>query len=582
MITESGTLSLGRFLSTIGSWDVDVLANAKPVATITAAPGRAGKTLETKVPWHVSQRWGVASLQAELRPADHPELPAITLPVPLPGTPKDASGALETDLTANPYAGVDMQAQLNARDVSGQTGQSDAVRFKLPAREFHNGLARAIVEIRRRLAMHFETPAEAADDIEALLQTGQGSAGGFAGHSGVFLNATAAGSLLRFNGTKDGVAEAQSRLWIVALALDGALPEASQAALDEARSALRHALQERKEGKISADELARQVQRLREALNQRLQDMAQQAMKDGKIPRFDRNAQHFTAPSLDRLMKQMEQAMREGRTADAQQKLEELERMLDKLKNARVLSPQEAEQARQAQKAGRQQSGAVKDMVQREAGLMDSAQARAPRPSALPPEFAQGDQPAPPPNPDELEANEEARASDANTQRALHQALDALKSAFGEGHKVPRSLDDAGHDMQAATDALTQGQEPEARSAEAKAIDDLRRGGQDMQKEMQSGTEMAIIPGAGEPGEGGDEFGMEPGGQDDGTQRDPLGRPIQQGTGGRAQDDNSVHVPDQREEGRSRAIQDELRKRGADRERPQRELDYIDRLLKTY
>jgi uncharacterized protein (TIGR02302 family) len=577
LVTESGTLSLGRFLTTIGSWDLDVLANAKPVVTIPATPGPAGKTLETRLPWHVSQRWGVAALQAELRPAGHPELPAISLPVPLPGTPKDASGALQTDLTANPYAGVDMQAQLTARDVSGQTGQSDAVRFKLPAREFHNGLARALADIRRRLAMHFETPVEAADDIDALLQTGKG----FAGQSGVFLNATAVASLLRFNLSKEGVAEAQSRLWIVALALDGALPEASQAALDEARSALRHALQERKEGKISAEELARQMQRLREALNQRLQDMAAQAMKDGKIPRFDRNAQHFTAPSLDRLIRQMEQAAREGRTADAQRKLEELERMLDKLKNARVLSPQEAEQARQAAKAGRQQTGAVKDMVQREAGLMDSAQARAPRPSALPPEFAQGDQPLTPPNPDELEANEEARAADANTQRALHQALDALKSAFGEGHKVPRSLDDAGKDMQAATNALMQGQEPEARGAEAKAIDDLRRGGQDMQKEMQSGSELAIVPGASEPGDGGDEFGMEPGGQD-GTQLDPLGRPFRQGTGGRAQDDDSVHIPDQREEGRSRAIQDELRKRGADRERPQRELDYIDRLLKTY
>jgi hypothetical protein len=467
---------------------------------------------------------------------------------------------------------------LTARDVSGQTGQSPAVRFKLPARDFKNGLARAIADLRRRLAMHFETPVEAADDLDALLQTGKG----FSGHSGLFLNTAAAGALLRYNPSPEGVAEAQSRLWIIALALDGALPEASQAALDEARSALRHALQERKEGKISADELARQMQRLRQALQQRLQDMAQQAMKEGKLPRFDPTLQHFTAPALDRLMKQMEQAAREGRTADAQQKLEALERLLDKLKNARILSPQEAEQARQAAKEGRKQTGAVQDMVQREAGLMDRAESRAPRPSALPPEFAQGDQPPPPMNPDEMEANEESREADAATQRALHQALDALKSAFGEGHKVPRSLDDASHDMEGATQALTQGEEPAARSAEAKAIDDLRKGGQQMAKDMQSGSEMAIVPGAGQPGDSGDEFGMEPGGQDDDTQRDPLGRPLRQGTGGRAADDNSVHVPDEMEQGRSRAIQDELRRRGADRERPKRELDYIDRLLKTY
>ena len=584
LITQSGKLTLGRILSTIGSWHIDVLPNEPPVAVIPSPPGAAGKTVETRLPWKVSQRWGVASLQATLVPDGHPDLPPITLPVPLPGTPKDATGAVQTDLSANPYAGVDMVAQLTARDVSGQTGRSEPQKFKLPARVFKNGLARAIVDIRRRLALHFETPVEAGDDVEALLQTGQGASQGFAGHSGVFLNAAAAGALLRFNPTPSGVAEAQQRLWIVALALDGALPEASQAALDEARSALRRALQERKEGKISADELARQMQKLRQALAQRLQDMAKQAMKDGKLPRFDPNAQRFAAPQLDKLIKQMEQAAREGRTADAQQKLEELERLLDKLKNARILSPQEAEQARQAAKAGKQQSAAVQDMVQREAGLMDRAESRAPRPSALPPEYSmQGDEAPPPPvNPDELEANEESREADSTTQRALHQALDALKGAFGAGHKVPRSLDDASHDMQAANDALTRGQEPAARQAEAKTIDDLRKGGQDMAKQMQpSGGQMAIIPGAGEPGDSGDEFGMDSNGQDD-AQRDPLGRPLRQGVGGRATDDNSVHVPDEMEQGRSRAIQEELRRRGADRERPKRELDYIDRLLKTY
>jgi hypothetical protein len=36
------------------------------------------------------------------------------------------------------------------------------------------------------------------------------------------------------------------------------------------------------------------------------------------------------------------------------------------------------------------------------------------------------------------------------------------------------------------------------------------------------------------------------------------------------------------EQARTRAIQDELRRRGAERTRPQPELDYIDRLLKPY
>ena len=587
VITESGPLVLHRFLSTLGAWTLNVLPNDPPLVTIPATPGPAGKTLELKLPWHVAQRWGVAGLSAALTPAGHPGLQPITLPIPLPGTPKDATNALQTDLTANPYAGVPMLAQLTARDVSGQSATSEAVPFTLPARNFKNGLARAIIDLRRRLAMRQETAAEAADDLDALAQpphaAGNKPTDALAGHSALYLNMVSVAALLRDNASQDGIAEAQSRLWITALALDGALPEASQANLDEARAAMRKALQDRAQGKITADDLARQMQRLREALSQRLQDIAKDAAKHGRIPPLDPHSQ-FRVPSLDRLMRQMEQAAREGRTQEAQQRLAELEKLMEQLKNARVLSPQEAQQAEQAAKAGRQQTGAVKDMVQREAGLMDHAQARAPRPSALPPDIYAGGEPPPPPmNPDELEANEESRETDAQTQRALHQALDALKGAFGAGHKVPKSLDDASRDMQGATEALKAGQEQVARGAESRAVDDLRRGGQQMAKEMQSGGgQIALIPGMGDQGGQGDEAGNDPDGSGDGTERDPLGRPVRQGTGGRAADDNSVHVPDQMEQGRSRAIQEELRRREANRERPHDELDYIDRLLKTY
>jgi 8-oxo-dGTP pyrophosphatase MutT (NUDIX family) len=44
----------------------------------------------------------------------------------------------------------------------------------------------------------------------------------------------------------------------------------------------------------------------------------------------------------------------------------------------------------------------------------------------------------------------------------------------------------------------------------------------------------------------------------------------------------SVRVPDQMEQARTRELQEELRRRGADRTRPQPELDYIDRLLKSF
>lgn len=576
LVKASGALSLSRLFHTVARWDLDVLPNAPPVADFPAMPGRAGKSLETKIPWHVAQRWGVAALTATLRPAGHPNLPPIALPVPLPGTPKDAHGALLSDLSANPYAGVDMEAVLEARDVSGQAGRSETAHFTLPARDFKNGLARAIADLRRRLALRQETPEEAASDLDALAQTPKA----FAGHAGVYLNTVSVAALLRDR--RDGVPEAQRRLWILALALDGALPELSQEALNDAMQALKRAMQQNKDGKLPQDELARQVEKLRQALSQRLNDMAKQAMKDGKVPKFDAQSQHFAVPSIDRMLQAMEKAMREGRTAEAEQRMQDLEKMLQKLDHAKVLSPEEARQAEKAEHEAKKQSGAVQDMVQREAGLMDRAQARAPRPAPSPFQMFDRGLPPPPPDADAMEAQEEARGQDATVQRALKQAVEALKGAVREnGGKVPPGLDDASRDMQAATDALTAGQEGVAHTAEGRAIDDLRKGGQQMQRDREANRQLAVVPGARQPGEEGEEEGSE-GGDQDGTERDPLGRPLKQGVGGKAADDNSVHVPDKREELRSREILEELRRRGSDRQRPKEELDYIDRLLKPF
>ena len=51
---------------------------------------------------------------------------------------------------------------------------------------------------------------------------------------------------------------------------------------------------------------------------------------------------------------------------------------------------------------------------------------------------------------------------------------------------------------------------------------------------------------------------------------------------GSSTDNADVTVPEERERQRTQAIQEELRRRGADQERPRQELDYIDRLLKQF
>jgi hypothetical protein len=86
-----------------------------------------------------------------------------------------------------------------------------------------------------------------------------------------------------------------------------------------------------------------------------------------------------------------------------------------------------------------------------------------------------------------------------------------------------------------------------------------------MQQQMGRG------PGPGRPGR----LGQSRAQQD----TDPLGRPLRGRDYG---DDATVKVPGEIDVQRARRIIEELRKRFGDFARPQEELDYIERLLKSY
>jgi hypothetical protein len=182
--------------------------------------------------------------------------------------------------------------------------------------------------------------------------------------------------------------------------------------------------------------------------------------------------------------------------------------------------------------------------------------------------------------------SQKAQQDDARTQRALHRALDALAQGFvASGGQKPRGLDDAGHAMDDATRSLTQAQDPQARDAIGRAIAALQQGGQSMSRQMSSAAagqmQLSLQPGGGSGADGNGEDGEdEPGDGHGGHKKDPFGRSVD--GNGTVADDSNLKVPDEMEQGRSRAIQEELRRRGADRQRPQGELDYIDRLLKPF
>ncbi len=163
--------------------------------------------------------------------------------------------------------------------------------------------------------------------------------------------------------------------------------------------------------------------------------------------------------------------------------------------------------------------------------------------------------------------------------------------------QMPPSLGEADQAMRDSIGKLGQGDDMGAGESQQQAIAALQKGAKEMGQTM--AQQFGRQPGQG--GEDGEDDGSEgamgmmmpdgsradgrgtgpiPGQPDraDPGGRDPLGRTAQ----GNSTDNADVAVPEERERQRTQAIQEELRRRGADQERPREELDYIDRLLKQF
>ena len=96
------------------------LGRLEPASSPTSRPSRLERharprpgSQQTRLPWRVSDDYGVVSLQAELRLRDRRDAPPLVVSLPLPGgSPKSAQGISQQDLTAHPWAGLPVTAKL--------------------------------------------------------------------------------------------------------------------------------------------------------------------------------------------------------------------------------------------------------------------------------------------------------------------------------------------------------------------------------------------------------------------------------------------------------------------------------------
>jgi len=616
-LTEGGRLAVRRNGGELAGWDLTVVADAAPVVAWTEPPGPAPasdrgtpRIPPTRLPWQVSHAYGVVSLQAELRLADRPDAPPLIVSIPLPGgSTRSARGVKSQDLTANPWAGLPVTARLIARDSPGLTGTSADASFTLPERRFDNPVARRLVAVRKSLTQHPEARAPAITElaqIGELQSVWKDDAGGYVNLSAIIAE------LVRLRAPA-AIEDVQSRLWQLALHLEEGGSERTARNLAQARRDLRELMDAQKRGeKVDPAEIDKRIAALEKAIQDHLDALAEQLRQDPEAQMADPDQQQQNANDAKNLAEELRNLEQQGKPEEAEKKLAELEKMLDQLQKAK---PQhrdaKAQQRQQKRQKGEQQMNALQDMVKREGGLLDHAQARdaAVSPFADPARRARqgtpGDQQehetgAAPPDP----ARDAERSADARIQGALRRAVGELMQQYGDlMGEVPPHLGDADKAMHDAGQALAQGRDAAAGAAEQKAIEALQKGGQSMSEQMEQQFGSSSEQAGDDQGDEQSGPGVELGNQEDGPQQDgsngksprsgrggkgkrgprtdPFGRPLKDGSEG-ADENADVTLPEEMEQARTRAIQEELRHREGDRSRPQPELDYIDRLLKQF
>ncbi|MGB0087341.1 MAG: TIGR02302 family protein [Rhodomicrobiaceae bacterium] len=582
-LTAASTIELLEDGSPVARWTVDVIQDSPPRITLTEPPSEAQRG-SLRFKYSVEDDYGVLSAQAlieradnedwspqEQRPADGKRLgepPTIPLSLPRANT-KKGEGQTYRDLTSHFWAGLPVTVTLEARDQAGQTGRSEAYEFTLPERSFHNPLAKALIEQRKKLVDRPDLKGRVARALDALTIAPEL----FIQDKSIYLGIRSAYWRITGNTDIPSLESAANLLWQIAVHIeDGNLSDAERR-LRSAQEDLMRALEQG----ASDEELKRLMNELRTALNEFLENLRQQAQQN---PEFDPNSQFssdrvVTSQDLERMLKRIEDLAKTGARDAARQMLSELR---DLLENAR---PGNQAGNRQAQEMMQALDG-LSDLISKQQQLLDEtyrSQQGEPGQMDQDSQQGQGQQGQGQEGQGQQGKGQQGKGQQGqgqqgqnspfpglqqrqgNLQGQLKQLLDKLRSM---GAQPPDQFDGAGQAMGKAGDALGQAKPGQATEQQTLALDKLRQGAKSLAEQMMRGRGQA------------GRMGRAPGGNGD---RDPLGRPLPtQGL----DDGDSVKVPEEADVQRARQILEELRKRLGERQRPPSELDYIERLIDRF
>jgi uncharacterized protein (TIGR02302 family) len=538
-LTHSATATVSDGATRIAGWTFTVIADEAPTIALLGEPESAvSGALELN--YSVQDDYGVTSAEAEFSLAEEPgdegtggEEPLIAaprFPLSLPHmATRQGTARTFKDLLAHPWAGGKARLTLRATDEAGHTGESEPVVMELPARRFTKPLARAVIEQRRILA---QTPSRERLVARALDALTTGPVGFFDDRT-VYLGLRAAYWRLERSNDRVQMTSVVDLLWDIALRIEDGDLSLAERNLRAAQDALERALADG-----APDEVIEQLMKeLRQALNEFLRALSEMTRNQpGSIPEIDMSElQSLTPMDLQRMLENIENLARNGAREQAMQLLQQLRNMMENMQIARGQQPTEGQQMMSEML---QQLG---EMIGKQQQLMDET-------------FrldGQGDQQGTP-------QTGQLGQRQQDLQSQLQALLDRLK---GMGSPSNGPLDQAGENMGRAAESLGEGDPGGAVPEQGQALDNLRQGAQSLAQQLAESMQNSR----------GQARGRSP--------TDPLGRPLPS----RGPELGSqVKVPDEIETQTVRRILEEVRRRLGEQNRPQIELDYLERLLRRF
>jgi uncharacterized protein (TIGR02302 family) len=559
-------------------WKFTAIPDRAPTIALAKNPERQARG-SLQMSYKIEDDYGVTEAQAHFaaRTADppqgaaepHPLFDPPQFPLVLPNArTRNGVGQTVKDLSEDPYAGADVTLTLTAKDEAGNEGKSEPFKMRLPERLFTKPLARALIEQRRILALD----ANQNDQVSAALDALMIAPELFTPDAGQYLGLYSVKRQLEAARTDDALREVVASLWALAVTIeDGNITDVDKA-LRAAQDALKQAL----ERGASDEEIKKLTEDLRAALDNFMRQLAEQSRNNPQaLARpLDPNTRVMRQQDLNNMIERMERLSRSGDKDAAKQLLEQLQEMLENLQMAQPGQSGDGDMEQALNELG--------DVIRKQQQLRDKT-------------FKQGQDS----RRDRMRGkqNDQGMGDLQQDQQGLRDRLKKLqqelaKRGMGQLGQGPHgqkgqqgqqgqdgdqqqgdsgdSLGDADSAMGDADGRLGDGNADGAVDSQGKALDALRKGQQQLADQMQQGD------GDGQGDGPGNGMGRQ---QSGGNATDPLGRPLH---GREFGDDLTVKIPGEMDVQRARRILEELRRRLADPNRPQVELDYLERLLKDY